>query len=90
MDYLFLIFTLVAGYAMGLGSRLVVKNTLKEYTDLKLGELNTITTNYTQKVQIECDKLVDDAKTQAIAIYKEALSESAKVVLYDEKSGELN
>jgi len=90
MDYYFLFLTLIIGYLMGIGSRWVVKTALKDYVNDKIGDLNNITTSYTQKVQIECDKLVDDAKEQAIAIYKEALNEASKVVLFDSNTDSLN
>jgi len=90
MDYYFLFLTLILGYVMGLGSRWVVKTALKDYVNDKIGDLNTITTNYTQKVQIECDKLVDDAKQQAIAIYKEALNEASQVIPFNSNTDSLN
>lgn len=90
MDYYFLFLTLIIGYMMGVGSRWVVKTSLKDYIDAKITDLNNITTSYTQKVQIECDKLVDDAKQQAIAIYKEALNEASKVVHFDSNTSNLN
>jgi len=81
--YIIVASALLLGYALGLCSRLVVKATLKDYVHDKIADLNNVTTTYTQKVQIECDKMVEDARSQAIAIYKEALNEASKVVLFD-------
>ena len=87
MDILFYILVLSAGYILGLGSRLVVKQTLVNYVDMRMKDLNEITTTYTNKVQISCDKMVEDAQEKAINIYKEALSEAAEVVYRSEPKG---
>jgi len=87
MDVLFYIIILAAGYIMGLGSRLVVKQTLTNFVDMRMKELNEVTTTYTNKVQISCDVMIADAQEKAINIYKEALSEAAEVVYRSEPKG---
>jgi len=72
---------------MGLGSRLVVKQTLTNFVDMRMKELNEVTTTYTNKVQISCDVMIADAQEKAINIYKEALSEAAEVVYRSEPKG---
>lgn len=72
---------------MGLGSRFVVKQTLANYVDMRMKDVNEITTTYTNKVQISCDKLIEDAQERAINIYKEALTEAAEVVYRSEPKG---
>lgn len=85
MDYLALFLTLLAGFSMGVGSRFIIKQTLADYVDTKIKDLNTVTSTYTNKVQIQCDKIVEDAQEKAINIYKEALTEAAEVVFRHEK-----
>jgi len=72
---------------MGLGSRFVVKQTLTNYIDMRIKDLNEITTTYTNKVQITCDVMVAEAQDKAINIYKEALTEAAEVVYRAEPKG---
>jgi len=87
MDILFYFLVLAAGYVLGLGSRLVVKQTLSDYVDARMKDLNSVTSSYTNKVQIQCDKMVEDAQEKAINIYKEALTEAAEVVFRSEPKG---
>jgi len=89
-DYLFLLFTLLTGYILGIGSRWVVKTSIKDYIDGRLENLYQVTTSYTQKVQIQCDQLIEQANTQAIAIYKEAINEAAKIVFEPDSNTDLN
>jgi hypothetical protein len=71
--YLLLLFSLAAGYAMGIGSRLVIRASMKDYIEAKMTALHSITASYTQKTQIECDAIIEHANQEAIKIYKEAL-----------------
>lgn len=87
MDILFYLLVLAAGYVLGVGSRLVVKQTLTNYVDMRMKDVNEITTTYTNKVQISCDVMIADAQEKAINIYKEALSEAAEVVYRSEPKG---
>jgi len=87
MDILFYLLVLFAGYVLGLGSRLVVKQTLVNYMDMRMKDLNEITTTYTNKVQTSCDVMIADAQDKAINIYKEALTEAAEVVFRAEPKG---
>lgn len=64
---------------MGVGSRYVIKTALKDFIDDKITEVNSITTSYTQKVQLQCDQLIAKANEEAISIYKEALKDAADV-----------
>jgi hypothetical protein len=89
MDILFYMLVLSAGYVLGLGSRFVVKETLANYVDMRMKELNEITTTYTNKVQITCDKMIEDAQEKAINIYKEALAEASEVI-FSEQPKNLN
>ena len=84
MEYLFVLLVLAAGYFMGLGSRFVIKKALDDYIDTRMKDLNSVTSSYTNKVQIQCDKLVEEAQDKAIDIYKEALTEVAEVILRPE------
>lgn len=87
MEILFYVLVLSAGYILGLGSRLVVKQTLTNFVDMRMKELNEVTTTYTNKVQITCDVMIADAQEKAINVYKEALSEAAEVVYRSEPKG---
>jgi hypothetical protein len=71
--YLLLLFSLAAGYVMGIGSRFVIKAAMKDYIESKMNALNSITASYTQKTQIECDKIIEQAQQEAIKIYRTAL-----------------
>lgn len=82
--YVFILLMLVAGYLMGLGSRLVVKAALKDYIEDRISDLNNVTTTYTQKVQIQCDAMIEQANTEAIKIYKTALKDSSEVLFTPE------
>jgi len=71
--YLLLLLSLAAGYVMGVGSRFVIRAAMKDYIESKMSALHTITASYTQKTQIQCDAMIEQANQEAIKIYKEAL-----------------
>jgi hypothetical protein len=73
--YLLLLLSLAAGYAMGVGSRLVIRAAMKDYIDSKMTDLHTITASYTQKTQIQCDAMIEQANQESIKIYREALNQ---------------
>lgn len=86
LDYIFFLSSLGAGFVLGLGSRFVIKQTLKDYIDDRMKDVTTVTNNYTTQVQLQCDKIVDEAQSKAILIYKEALQEASEVAFkFEEK-----
>ncbi len=86
--YLLLLLSLAAGYAMGVGSRFVVKAAMKDYIESKMASLHTITSSYTQKTQIQCDAMIEQANQEAIKIYKDALKQS--VIPFTQEGTDLN
>jgi hypothetical protein len=85
--YLLLLLSLAAGYAMGIGSRWVVKTALKDYIDDRMNSLHNITSSYTQKTQIQCDAMIEQANQEAIKIYKEALNQVSPLPFPTEGEG---
>lgn len=77
--YFLVLLALTAGYVMGLGSRLVVKAALKDYIEDRMTNLHTVTSSYTQKTQLQCDAMIEQANSEAIKIYKTALKDSSGV-----------
>jgi hypothetical protein len=89
--YLLLLLSLAAGYAMGIGSRLVIKAAMKDYIKDRMDSLNAITTSYTQKTQIQCDAMMEQANQEALKLYKEALySMTPEVPVPDPEPTDLN
>jgi len=88
--YLLLLLSLAAGYAMGIGSRFVVKTAMKDYIESKMTTLHNVTASYTQKTQIQCDALIEQANQEAIKIYKEALNSKQPVVTFHAEETDLN
>lgn len=88
--YLLLLLSLAAGYAMGVGSRLVIKAAMKDYVEDKMNSLHNITASYTQKTQIQCDAMIEQANQEAIKIYKEALNQQSPIPFPMEGTDDLN
>jgi hypothetical protein len=77
--YFLVLLALAAGYAMGLGSRFVVKAALKDYIEDRMTNLHSVTSSYTQKTQIQCDAMLEQANQEAIKIYKTALKDASGI-----------
>jgi hypothetical protein len=88
--YLLLLLSLAAGYVMGIGSRLVVKAALKDYIEDRMNNLHSVTSSYTQKTQIQCDAMMDQANEEAIKIYKTALKDASGVKHFEPEEKDLN
>ena len=88
--YALVLLVLAAGYVMGLGSRLVVKAALKDYIEDRMTNLHTVTSAYTQKTQIQCDAMMEQANEEAIKIYKTALKDATGVKHFEYEEKDLN
>lgn len=79
MDMMVGIIFLIIGYGLGVGSRWVVKTALKDYVTDRINDLNNVTNTYTQKIQLQCNSMIEEAQKEAMSIYKGALEKAAEV-----------
>jgi hypothetical protein len=55
-----------------------------------MNNLHSVTSSYTQKTQIQCDAMMEQANEEAIKIYKTALKDASGVKHFEPEEKDLN